>query len=208
MQKIGRLCERHDGTEQRTGHHSGHSVRVKELAPYLKDASRYIKQHQHHPAIAEAIRRTAELVYGSRPRSVGQRHNATPHERIYGWLDRLEHAAVPAEELLSIVAAMFFYREDQPNAFRSDRHFRHQLVLRFLRKAPAPVAARWRSGEGGRRYDRITVATRDLLATKLENTIGLVSLRVAMVLHQARNPYSPEQNAAVRTPLPTSKETE
>lgn len=203
VQKIGRLCERHDETERRTGHHSGHTVRVGELAPYLKDASRYIRQHKDHPAIAEATRRITELVYGQRRRNVEPRIAATAQERLSVWLDRMERSAIPPEDLLSIVAAMSFLQEDQPRNFRSTRHFKHQCALRFLRKAPAPVAPLWRSGAGSKRYDRVTVATRELLASKLEAAVGLVCLRIAKILHQAMKPYNSEQEAAIREPLPS-----
>lgn len=203
VQKIGRLCIHHDSTEKRTGHPLGHTVRVKELAPYLKLVSGYVRQNQAHPAIAETIRRTAELVYGARRRNVGRRPNATPQERVSGWLDRLEGKRVSPEELVSIVAAMFYLQEDQPRAFKSDRHFRHQLAIRFIRKAPAPNSPRWWEGQGRKRYDRITVATRDLLASMLERAVGLPCLRIAQTLHRANNPYSPEQEAAVRAPLPS-----
>src|SRR5688572_27240289 len=146
VQKIGRLCDHHDATEMRTGHPLGHTVRVEELRPYVAQVTRYIKQHRKHAAIAENVRRISELVYGSRRRNVLPRSNATAHERLSGWLDRLERSAVPPEELLSIVAAMFLYQEDQPRVFKSDRHFRHQVAIRFLRKAPAPYSPRWRDG--------------------------------------------------------------
>jgi hypothetical protein len=208
VQKIGRLCDRHDEVECRTGHPLGHTVRVKELRPYLKRTSSYIKQHQHHPTIAEAIRRIAVMVYGERKRNLPPRPNATAHERLSGWFDRMERSAVPPEELLGIVAAMFLYQQAEPHAFRSSRHFRHQLAVRFIRKAPSPFSPLWRRGAGSKRYDRITVATRELLASKLEAAIGLPCLRMARALHHANNPYSPEQEAAIRAPLPSIQQKE
>jgi hypothetical protein len=181
---------------------------VGELKPYLKRTSGYIKQHRKHAAIAEGIRRISDLVYGARRRDLQLRSNATPHERLSGWLDRLERSAVPPEELLSIVAAMFLYREDQPHAFRSDRHFRHQLAVRFIRKAPAPYSPLWRGGAGSKRYDRISVKTRDLLAGQLERSVGILCLSMARVLNAATNPYSPQQEAAIRAQLPSIQQKE
>lgn len=203
VEKISRYCVQHDSVNKRTGDPRGHTVRVRELRPYVATVTRYIKQHWEHPAIAEASRRVSELVYGARRRNVGKRPNATPQERLSGWLDRLEGKRVPPEELLCIVAAMFLYREDQPHAFKSDRHFQHQLAIRFLRKAPAPLPPRWWEGQGRKRYDRITVATRDFVAAMLTRAIGVACLGIARVLAHAINPYTPQQEAAIRSPLPS-----
>src|SRR5690606_9576023 len=127
---------------------------------------------------------------------------ATPRHRLARWLDQLERAGVYPEELLAIVAAMHLYREVRPQAFKSDRHFRHQLVTRFLRKAPAPFIAVWRGGVGGKLYDRITVAVRELLAATLSQAIGLPCLNMAKAIHRTLYPINEEHAAAIRVPLP------
>jgi hypothetical protein len=200
VEKISRYCVHHDAVNKRTGHPLGHTVLVGELQPYLRRTTRYVKQHRHHAAIAEAIRRCAEVVYGQRRRNLPARPNATAYERLSGWLDRLERAAVTPDVLLCIVAALFLYRETEPHAFKSDRHFRHQIAIRFIRKAPAPHSPLWRSGAGS----KITVATRDMLADLLERSVGVLCLRMARTLSAAVNPYTPDQQAAINTPLPSS----
>jgi hypothetical protein len=118
------------------------------------------------------------------------------------WRSRLKRAGIHDHELMSVVIAMYALREHDPRAFRSDRHFRHQLALRFLRKAPAPPVLKWRGGSGGLRYDRISVGTRELLARELESGIGLACFRMAKLLITKPNTPTPEQQAAMRAELP------
>ncbi|HVJ44376.1 MAG TPA: hypothetical protein VM639_22940 [Dongiaceae bacterium] len=202
MQKFGRYCDRHDKRSELTGHPLGHTVRSSELKFYLKLTSGYVKNHRDHPAIAACLQWLNALVYGSRLRGLQRRSNATPWQRLYRWLDQLEQSGVCPEELLSVAAAFYLYLEDQPQAFRSDRHFRHQLAIRFLRKAPAPFVQGYRAGVGGRKYDRITVGVRDLLAKLLAESIGVPCLGMARAIHRSLYPVNPANKAAIMTPLP------
>jgi len=208
VQKFGRYCDRHDKQAEVTGHPLGHTIRISELKPYLKPASRYIKQHKDHPAIAACLQWLNELVYGSRVRGLQQRLAASPQHRLYRWLDQLERSGAFPDELLAITVSLYLYLEDQPQAFKSDRHFRHQLAIRFLRKAPAPFMQGYRSGVGGRRYDRITVGVRDLLAKLLAESIGVPCMGMAKKIHRSLYPISPQHKAAITAPLPEYEQSE
>ena len=69
-----------------------------------------------------------------------------------------------------------------PRDFKSDRHFRHQLVIRFLRMVRAPRVEMWGGGSAIYRYDRIMVAVRELFGQRLEARLGLLCLRMARIL--------------------------
>jgi hypothetical protein len=202
VQKIGRYCERHDGVNQRTGHPIGTTIRAGQISPFVKRASQYIRKHQDHVAVAACLQLLREYVYAPQSSVAHIHRSATPRQRLDHWLGRLKRAGVFDHELMSVVVALYMLREDQPHVFRSDRHFRHQLALRFLRKAPAPPVLKWRGGTGGLRYDRISVGTRELLARELESGIGLACFRMAKLLLTKPNTPTPEQQAAMRAELP------
>jgi hypothetical protein len=202
VQKIGRLCERHDGINQRTGHPLGSTILAGQIRPFVKRASRYIRKHKDHVAIAACLEWLREYVNAPRPHAPEVRRNASAGERLSHWLSRLKRAGVFDHELMAVIIAMHMLREWEPRSFRSDRHFRHQLAIRFLRKAPAPPVFKWRGGAGGLRHDRISVGTRELLARELEAAIGLACFRIAKLLLIKPNTPTPEQQAAMRAPLP------
>lgn len=202
VQKVGRLCDRHDQTEQRTGHPLGSTIRAGQLSPFVKLASRYIRKHTDHVAIAACLAWLREYVDAPRTHLTEVRPKATPRERLAHWLSRLKRAGVYDHELMAVVVAMYMLRDWEPRLLKSDRHFRHQLAVRFLRKAPAPPILKWRGGSGGLRYDRVTVGTRELLAKQLESGIGFACLGIARLLLTQPNKPTPAQQAAMRKPLP------
>ena len=67
---------------------------------------------------------------------------------------------------------------------KNDRHFRHQLVIRFLRMVRAPRVEMWGGGSAIYRYDRIMVAVRELFGQRLEAHLGLLCLRMARILQE------------------------
>ena len=71
-----------------------------------------------------------------------------------------------------------------PRDFNSDRHFQHQLVIRFLRMVRAPRVEMWGGGSAIYRYDRIMVAVRELFGQRLEARLGLLCLRMARILQE------------------------
>ncbi len=137
-QKWGRLCSKHDKTEENTGHHSGRTIRVSELQPFLDLTRPYIRKNADHPAIAVALRWLYDLIHGPRRRTEFLPRNATPEDRLGRWLDKTKDQDVHEADALAMIAALYLHREAYPRDFKSDRHFRHQLVIRFLRMVRAP----------------------------------------------------------------------
>ena len=181
-QKWGRLCDSHDKTEERTGHPDGRTIRVAELQPFIDLTRRYIKKHAEHPQIAEELRWLYDLIHGPRQRIEFLPRGATPKQRLSRWLDRLADQNVHEVDALAMLVALYQFRETYPRDFKSDRHFRHQLVIRLLRMVRAPRLEAWGGGKAIYRYDRITVAVREALGERIESRLGLLCLRIARLL--------------------------
>jgi len=175
---------------------------VGQISPFIKRASQYIRANQDHATIAATLEWCRSYIHEANAPLTEVHRNSTSRQRLSHWLSRLKRAGIYDYELIATVVAMYMLREWEPRSFRSDRHFRHQLAIRFIRKAPAPPAYKWRSGTGGLRYDRVTVGTRELLARELEEAIGVACFRIAKLLLTKPNVPTPEQLSAMRGPLP------
>lgn len=92
---------------------------------------------------------------------------------------------VTPEEMLAMVTAFYLLQEWHPRAFKSDRHFRHQLANRLLRMVNAPRSEVWQAGERAYRHDRVTVGMRELLATRITSALGVTCLSMARVIVKA-----------------------
>lgn len=178
----GRLCAAHDKREEQTGHPKGRTIRVAELQPFIGAARSYLQKNRDHPAIALALRFLYDLIYGPRRRVEHLPRNATPEDRIGRWLDKMQAQEVHELDALARVVAIYCHREAFPQDFENDRHFRHQLVIRFLRMVRAPRKKRWGSGRAVYRYDRVTVAVREQLGDRLERSLGRLCLQLARML--------------------------
>lgn len=198
-QKWGKYCEAHDNTNERTGHPDGYTVRVSTLKPYLDMASEFIRDHKGHPAIQAALRWLVVLVYCDRPPVNHLGQNAPPHLRVNRWLDKMKKQGIRPEEMLAMIAAFYLLREDHPRDFKSDRHFNHQLVVRFLRMIRAPWSERWAEGKPYRRYDRVTVKVRELLSRQINEALGLMCLRMARAI------LRPNPLEGIETPFETTR---
>jgi hypothetical protein len=202
VQKVGRWCDRHDHEAERTGDPLGKSILGGQVSPYIKRATRYIQANRDHVAIAAALEWLRSYVEHPRVTTPAVHRNATARQRVDHWLSRLKRAGVHDWELMAVIVAMYALREHEPWVFRSDRHFKHQLAIRFCRKAPAPPAPNLRGGVSQRRYSRVTVGTRELLTRELEAGVGLVCFRIAKLLLVNPNTPTSEQRDAMRAPLP------
>lgn len=178
----GRLCAGHDKREEQTGHPDGQTLRVADLQPFIDAARSYLKTNQDHAAITAALRFLYDLIHGPRRRVEFLPRNATPEDRTGRWLDKMQAQGVHEVDALALVVAIYCHREAYPRDLKSDRHFRHQLVIRFLRMVRAPRVELWGGGRPFYRYDRVTVAVRELLGRRLEDHLGLLCLRLARLL--------------------------
>lgn len=181
--KLGRYCREHAKVNERTGHPLGTTIRYAEIKHLVKASRRYIRQNMDHPQIAEALAWLYDLINDPWRRRIDHvPRNATPKQRLGRWLDRFEDQRVHEIHALALVAGMYLHREMYPRDYRSDRHFQHQLAVRFLRMIRAPRVERWKDGKPYPRYDRIGVQLREYLCSLLQPRLGLLCEQMARLL--------------------------
>ena len=197
-QGIGRYCDKHDAVNYRTGHPEGRTVKKSELKSWQRTARWYIKRNRDHPAIAAGLRWLTELVYGRRQLSP-LRPNSTPKERLDHWWHHFSSKSVDPLDMLACIVGMYFMQARNRAAFKSDRMFRHQLVIRLLRLAPPPRVPKYNNGEGGWKYNRITVGVREYLGRRIETTgIGVLALRISTILVAQAQQAAPRDQEPLR----------
>ena len=203
-QGIGRYCSQHDIVNYRTGHPEGRTVRASELKSFRRTARKYLRKNRDHPAIKAGLNWLTHLIYARRPNLVTElRQNSTPRERLDRWMVTFKKQSIDPLEVLSVIVGMYFMDLYDRGAFRGDRHFRHQLVNRILRLAPAPRVTRTSASDHGWRYDRVTVGVREYLSDKIINSgAGVLALRIATILVKQTAPRDQDLFAGVATPLP------
>ena len=206
-QKLGSLCEQHDCVNERTGHPEGRTVRASELKAFRRTARKYLRKNRDHPAIKAGLNWLTELVYSRRQLSRGELHpNATPKERLDRWMHHFSSKSVDPLDMLAVITGMYFMRLYDRGAFKGDRHFRHQLVIRLLRLAPPPRVPKASVNDHGWRYNRITVGVREYLGRRIETTgVGVLALRIATILvkHVALRDNSADLlREGMKTPFP------
>lgn len=181
----GRLCKRHNKREEQTGHPGGRTIRVKEIEPFIKTARRYIRANQAHPAIEKALRFLYGLINDTRL-PVGEHlpRNPTPEDRMARWLQKMRDQGVHEVDALALIVAVYCHREWSPRDFKSDRHFRHQLVTRLLRMVRAPRVELWGAGKPIYRYDRVTVSVRELLGRQMAYHLDFLCNQLSRMLCQ------------------------
>lgn len=178
----GRYCRTHDMANFRTGHPEGRAILLRDVRPYLKLTTRYIREHREHPTIRQALAWCARLLHSPRVRVAWLAVDTTPERRLARWLDSMEDAGVTAEKLLGVITAMYLIQEVEPRAFRSDRHFRFQLAFRVLRTAPSSRSEMWAGGKRCFKSDPITVGLKEYLADRIERGAGVAAIQVARVI--------------------------
>lgn len=182
VQKWGRYCDAHDDRCQRTGDPRGHTVTKGELAPCLSSVYRFLDENGDHPAIKGAYDVLDRLLQSAQPRRVWS-GSKSAWERTNNWLVHLRESHVEPKDMMATLVAIFLYQELSPEAFRSDKHFRHQMVVRLLRLAPTR-----RDPFTHRRKDRITVGVRDFLSERLcHSKLGALALRIAKHIAEDEN---------------------
>lgn len=199
------LCRHHDQVRDRTGHPLGTTVRKRDVKPYLKLTSRWLKEHRNHPAIEAGCRWLDALVYGNRPHVTSVNPRSSPEDRLLRWLDRMKEEEVDPVSVLATIAAMFMLRECEPRTFRHDRHFHHQVTIRVLRLTRGPRREWWACGRQGFSYDRVTTGVREHLWNTLRPPIGALCLRIARAVTAAYTPPPPPPSTlldGIRTPFP------
>jgi len=182
VEKVSRYCRKHSHNRERYGDPLGRHIYKSELKAYKRLAAKYIAANRAHSAIAAALRWLHNLLYNSPAPPTHPNRRMSPQQRSLRFLSRLAKNGVTAEGTLCLIVALEMMREHDPFTFVSDAHYRAMLAHHVCRLAPGPFVAVWRGGIGGRKYDRLSVGTRNFLASKVISSIGLVALGAARAI--------------------------
>lgn len=200
---LSRYCDDHDRRNQATGHPEGRTIRKADLRPFVKLTAAFIDQHRSHPGISAALDWiTARIADAKDPRYLSRK--SSPEQRVAKWLAKMRREGVDPKDVLAAVAAVYLLREYRPSAFKSDRHFDHQVAIRVLRLVPAPFVDRWTGTKVRRSYDWITVGTREHLSHRLKTALGLLSLRMAREILPTLTKPDPDHLQGADAPFTTT----
>lgn len=180
VQGLSRYCRFHDQRNQTYGHPLGTTFRHGQLKPFKREAALFIQKQRGHPGIEAAIQWLDNWIQEAPDPGVIHARS-TARARSNRLLDRMRRGGVTGEDALAIVAGMYAAREFQPRGFKSDRHWNHQLAVRFIRSVPPPHSVR-SNGESYSLQDRIGVGVRDFMADRLTKAVGPLCLRIAREL--------------------------
>ncbi len=188
VHNIGRYCRHHDNVDKRTGHPLGRTITEREVKSYRDLARSFIDRHQDHPGIKAGVDWLQRLVrHAVEPNTVTV--NTPPQSRANQWLAKMNREGVDPADMLAIIVAMHVLQEIQPRLFRSDRHFKHQLITRFLRLTGAPMRP------NGKHRQTVSVKMSQYLAGRLISALGLLVWKIKDQL--IRDMSRPDPDAAV-----------
>lgn len=199
VSKFSRYCGRHDLINERTGHPLGYTITKGKLRPYLEEARRFLALHRDHPGIEDTLKWFGWFMATANPPSrIHTRSSASA--RFEWWRAALHKAGAAPEELLAVLLGMFLLQEHEPRAFKSDRHFQHQVVVRLLR-----LAAPGRDSRGRQQRNRITVGVREALAQiMVTSRLGGFCLRIVRQIEEERKRVSAEGLTGLEEPFKAS----
>lgn len=170
VRNFSRYCTRHDRVNKRTGHPEGKTVSLGQLRPYRDIARRFLDDNLDHPGVTNARDFLVRFLSGvTPPRSIGSR--TPPWERLKRWRHRLWVSGVDPLDILAVIVGMFLLQYYDSRAFKSDRHFWHQIVIRVFRLSKPNRDA----GAGNTYHQRITVGEREMFTDIMKKT-GLMTL--------------------------------
>lgn len=193
--RFGSKCNGHASQHSRTGHAQGHIIPRHLWRGWRDDVKAFVQDREAHPGIQAALAWLGTLLAEVRlPPPLHRRSHV--RDRYARWLCLMVQRGVQPIDLLASVAAIHAVREDDPRAFRDDRHFRHQVAAAFLSVVPRPK----RSKVTARGYQSSIDATarlRDHVGHQLAGTIGVLAARLGkeVVARNAPPRPLPDQHA-------------
>lgn len=171
-QGFGRFCQVHDRKEQRTGHPLGTNLLKRELRPYLKLSTAFVRRNVDHPGISAATEWITQWACTACP--VTPHRHLKPHLWTHNFRHRFSLQAVEPQRLLSTVFAIYLYREHLPRRFTADRHFNHQVAIAVAKLAPGTDRRGWATAD-------VPVRARDHLSQTLNGALAVLAMRAAEV---------------------------
>lgn len=181
------LCDNHKKAQRRHGEATQTGTTVQQLRPYAaRVAARQSKNADNQSwrilgerwaASGTDARRVIDLADSGAP-FVRQQLDAALQVVHLG-------DTVPANEIMATALAMYLYREDQPQRFKSDRAFDFQLVRRVRGLSAQSVASHWdnKAKRTKKVYKDMALRVVEALALVFKETFGLAGLMLARMEH-------------------------
>lgn len=185
VSRWGAYCNTHKSRNRRHGHPQQEAITAAALAPFIKKTKERMRKSANAEALTMLIARWDALVTQCRA-VIAAYLGGKPSQR------NLRHAAqaivciaddVDAREVADVALALYLMQDQQPQRFRSDNAFLHQMVRR-LRGLTERNVGTWfdeKSGTVKRVYRDLTPKTANLMGRMLAEVFGVAGLRLAQL---------------------------
>lgn len=183
--RFSSYCSAHKARLRRHGAPDQEAITKSHLAPYAAVVRARIEKNRQN-TLWEQLERRWEILLNHARSVIANRQSGragSRHEYVAALeLLKLE-GAVPAQDVIVTVLAMFVMLELEPRRFRSDPAFRAQLVRR-VRGLTDMNAGEWhdhKTGKIKRAYRDLPPRSIKVLGQWLADTFGVVGLHLAKV---------------------------
>jgi hypothetical protein len=179
----GKLCNSHKSRNRRHGHPLQLSIKKADLKAYFPIVDEIVERNALSPLWEIAKKRWDGLIDSClqlvKRRENGQATNSR-HVQAAECLVAISEA-VPFDDILRTVIAMYLLRDQHPNMFRSDDAFSFQLVRRVRGLSEVSQGTYYdpKSGRVKRVYKDMPPEATDWMAYKLEDVLGPIGIRFA-----------------------------
>lgn len=171
---LSRYCTRHEGKQQRYGHHDGRYVYPRDYACEAEEVKAFIERHIEHKGIQAAIKWLDGWINDS---TLGK---PAPGGKS---LRRLSDHGVTGRRCLEAVVALWLYAYRRPGSIPHDVRLDFALALSMLRLAPEEKKVYWKDGEAkqhgkhiGYRLRRdVGIYIRQTLYILVKNMVGAIN---------------------------------
>ncbi len=136
--RLSPLCAAHARRKRLTGDPLGSYIPISTKNPVIKEASRYIINNQGAAPI-EAGLKWCGIWLQSGSSTGAEWRDKTPQQTVDSLILRLHESDVSPVQVLATLSAYYFLYNHRQGTFRSDDHFRYQMVKALLALAPLPV---------------------------------------------------------------------
>lgn len=171
--QLSRLCMKHRRRLYTMGHPTGRSVTRTMFDRWrVKIVRSFLEEHKDHEGIRNACDFIDQLLEtAQRPTSYGR--HLTDLQKMGYWLSLLRIRGVDGQEVFEALVAFYAMRESDPDHFKTDRHWRHQFVMRTL-----SLGCRHGDGLPGHvKPSETNVNLREMLYQRIHQRVGLLAMR-------------------------------
>ena len=136
--RLSPFCAAHARRKRLTGDPLGSFIPKAIKNPIIKEAVRYIVRNQNAAPIGAGLK-WCEIWLQSGCSTGAEWRDKTPQQTVDSLILRLREGGVTPAQVLATLSAYYFLYNHRPGTFRSDDHFRYQMVKALLALAPLPV---------------------------------------------------------------------